>query len=153
MDKKIIVPRFKKTLGFETDICRSSLMGKIRSKENKAEKKLRIALWARGVRYRKNYKKLPGCPDIVINKSKLIVFVDGEFWHGYNWEEKKQKIKANRGFWIPKIERNMQRDNFNNKELEKMGYTVFRYWEATIKKDIMKCVNEVYESISALRMN
>jgi len=147
MDKKIIVPRFKKTLGFETDICRSSLMGKIRSKENKAEKKLRIALWARGVRYRKNYKKLPGCPDIVINKSKLIVFVDGEFWHGYNWEEKKQKIKANRGFWIPKIERNMQRDIEINLALEALGYKVIRFWENQIKKEFDLCVQMVLDQL------
>jgi len=152
-DTIIIVPRFKSSNGFYTSEERSKHMAKIKGKNTTPELAFRKALWKLNIRYRKINKDLPGNPDIAIRKYKLVIFIDGEFWHGYNWKDKKLKIKANRDFWIPKIERNMQRDNFNNKELEKMGYTVFRYWEATIKKDIMKCVNEVYESISALRMN
>jgi DNA mismatch endonuclease (patch repair protein) len=148
MDKKISVPKFKAKLGFTTDLKRSILMSKIRSKENKAEKVLRKALWNKGVRYRKNVKKLPGSPDIVINKSKLIVFVDGEFWHGYNWEQKKLKIQANRGFWIPKIERNMQRDKENNNALEELGFKVMRFWEKDIKKDLDVCTEKILHFIN-----
>ncbi|NVM64782.1 DNA mismatch endonuclease (patch repair protein) [Mucilaginibacter sp. SG538B] len=147
MDEKIFVPKFKKSLGFETTSNRSNLMKKIRSKENKAETKLRISLWNQGIRYRKNYKKLPGSPDIVINKSKVVVFVDGEFWHGYKWEEKKKKIKDNRGFWIPKIERNIQRDNENNLALTQLGYTVIRFWENQIKRDLEGCIAIVLDHV------
>ena len=73
---------------------------------------------------------------IVINKNKVIVFVDGEFWHGYNWEVKKKKIKTNRKFWIPKIERNMQRDKENSIALKKLGFKVLRFWEHEIVKDL-----------------
>ncbi len=66
----------------------------------------------------------------------MVIFIDGEFWHGFKWEEKKNKIKSNRGFWIPKIERNMQRDSENNTKLEALGYKVFRVCEHEIKKEI-----------------
>lgn len=144
---KIIVPRFTEKEGFSTTKERSDLMGKIKSIHTKPEKTLRKALWNKGIRYRINSTKLPGKPDIVINKHKIIIFVDGEFWHGYNWEEKKRKIKANRGFWIPKIERNMQRDAENNKALKEMGYTVFRFWEQEIKKGLNGCIKKISETI------
>ncbi len=153
MNKTITVPRFKKALGYETDIKRSILMSKIRSKENKAERKLRLELWSKGIRYRKNYKKLPGSPDIVIKKNRLIIFIDGEFWHGYNWTKKKETIKANRGFWIPKIERNMQRDIEINIALEQKGFVVLRFWENQIKKDFDACVNIILERIKEFQKN
>lgn len=146
--KKIKVPRFKKELGFHTTTDRSALMSKIRSKETKQEISFRKELWKKGFRYRVNVKKLPGCPDIVINSKKTIVFIDGEFWHGYNWKDKKKKIKTNRKFWIPKIERNMQRDRENNIKLRKLGYKVFRFWEHQIKNNITKCVYKVTEYIA-----
>lgn len=147
---KIVVPRFKEENGFYTTKERSKLMGKIRAKETKPEIIFRKALWAKGLRYRKNVKKLPGNPDIVMNKFKLIIFIDGEFWHGYNWKEKKTKIKSNRDFWIPKIERNMQRDEENELELRKMGYTIFRFWEHQIKNDIENCLNQIMHHIKLL---
>jgi DNA mismatch endonuclease (patch repair protein) len=122
-------------------------MSKIKSKETKPEQKLRRFLWGLGIRYRKNVKKLPGTPDIAISKYKLIIFIDGEFWHGYNWEEKKQKIKSNRDFWIPKIERNMQRDRENNKILIEMGWNVIRFWEYEIKNEFNVCVNRILNCI------
>ena len=118
-------------------------MSKIRSKNTKPEIKFRKALWHLGYRYRIDYKKLIGKPDIVLKKYKTVIFIDGEFWHGYNWQEKKQKIKSNRDFWIPKIERNMQRDREVNAELENKGYTVFRFWEAEVKKEFDKSIAEV----------
>jgi DNA mismatch endonuclease, patch repair protein len=140
---KIKVPRFKKENGFVVQRQRSELMSKIKGKGTKPEIALRKALWALGIRYRVNYKKLKGNPDIVILKSKVAIFVDGEFWHGYKWEDKKKKIKANRGFWIPKIERNMQRDAETNRELKAIGYTVVRLWEHEIKKDMPSVVERI----------
>jgi len=77
-----------------------------------------------------------------------VIFVDGEFWHGYQWAQKKDKIKSNRKFWIPKIERNMQRDREVNHQLERMGYKVFRFWEQDVKKELGRCIKEVLDYIS-----
>jgi len=145
--ERIKVPRFSEKEGFYTTPQRSKTMSKIRSKDTKPELILRKALWERGHRYRLRVKNLPGSPDIVFRKKKLVIFVDGEFWHGFNWTEKKKKIKSNRGFWIPKIERNMQRDEENNNLLKEMGWTVLRYWESSIKKDIKTCVDMIEERL------
>lgn len=146
-ENTIKVPRFEEANGFYTTKARSELMSKIRSKETKSEIQLRKVLWGLGIRYRKNVKKLPGSPDIVISKFKLVIFIDGEFWHGFNWEEKKTKIKSNRGFWIPKIERNMQRDRQNNRALEENGWKVFRFWDSQIKKEFGVCLFQILEYI------
>jgi DNA mismatch endonuclease (patch repair protein) len=134
--------------GFITTKKRSDLMRKIKSKNTTPEIKLRKALWSQGVRYRIKNKSIPGKPDIVIKKYKLAVFVDGEFWHGYNWSEKKHKIKSNRDYWIKKIEGNIERDKRVNKELNENGWTVLRYWQNEIKNDLDKCVSEIIEAIS-----
>lgn len=146
-ENKIKVLRFEEANGFYTTKARSELMSKIRSKETKPEIKLRKVLWNIGIRYRKNVRKLPGTPDIVISKFKLVIFIDGEFWHGNNWEEKKNKIKSNREFWIPKIERNMQRDRFNNQILLQKGWTVFRFWDSQIKNEFGKCIIQIIDHI------
>ncbi len=143
IENHIVVPRFNETNGFYTTKQRSELMGKIKSQNTTPELKLRKALWNLGYRYRKNYKKLPGCPDIVYPKHKLAIFVDGEFWHGYNWAEKRSKIKTNREFWIPKIERNIQRDRQNNQLLRDSGWHVIRFWETELKKDFDRCLNKI----------
>ena len=118
-------------------------MSRIRGKNTKPELLFRKALWKKGVRYRINSKKLPGKPDISIQKYKLAIFIDGEFWHGYNWNERKETISSNRDFWIPKIERNMQRDEEVNLQLTEMDYTVFRFWEQEVKKELDKCINDI----------
>jgi DNA mismatch endonuclease (patch repair protein) len=146
-EKPIKVPRFKRSAGFQTTEERSRHMSKIKGKNTKPELAFRKALTASGIRYRVNYKKLPGNPDISNKTRRFVVFIDGEFWHGYNWKEKKQRIKANREFWIPKIERNMQRDRENNQKLERMGFKVFRFWEHEIKKDLERCLAQVMEHI------
>ena len=92
---------------------------------------------------RKYCKKLPGKPDISIKKYRVAIFIDGEFWHGYNWSERKNSIKSNRAFWIPKIERNMQRDREVNRELGEMDYFVFRFWDKEIKNDLNRCINDI----------
>ena len=133
----------------ESKACRSKMMSKIRATGGKAETQLAKALWHEGVRYFKNYKKLPGSPDIAITKYKVLVFVDGEFWHGYDWENvKKQRIHTNRDYRIPKLERNMERDQEVNQTLKDMGYTVIRFWEKhEVFKDMDDCVNQVLEAI------
>ena len=85
-------------------------MSKVRLKNGKAETILAKQLWHEGYRYRRNYKKLPGSPDIALTTYRVAIFVDGEFWHGENWENRKAKLKHNRGYWIEKIEENMARD-------------------------------------------
>ena len=81
-------------------------------------------------------------------KQKVVVFVDGEFWHGYNWEHKKLLIKSNREFWIRKIERNMERDMETNIHYLNSGYTVLRFWEFEIKKDLIGCVLKIIEALA-----
>ena len=124
----------------ETKEYRSKMMSKIRSTGGKAETLLAKRIWHEGYRYFRNYKKLPGKPDIAITKYKIAIFVDGEFWHGYDWENQKLKrIHTNREYWIPKIEKNMAKDRQVNEELRNMGWIVIRFWE---KHEVLKNINE-----------
>ena len=118
-------------------------MSNIRGKNTKPELLFRKAIWAKCIRYRVDSKKLPGKPDLSIQKYKLAIFIDGEFWHGYDWAERKPQIKKNRDFWILKIERNMQRDREVNRQLSDMGYTVFRFWSKEIIDNLDQCVLDV----------
>lgn|SRR5690606_10871234 len=152
-DNKIKVPRFNEASGFYTTKKRSKIMSKIRGKNSKPELLFRKALWAKGVRYRVNNTQLPGKPDISIKKYRLAIFIDGEFWHGYNWDERKNTIKSNRRFWIPKIERNLQRDKEVNQALQDIGYTVFRFWVKDVKNDLGKCINDVLVYINTGKVN
>lgn len=142
-EERIRVPRFNEGSGFYTTPKRSKIMSKIRGKNTKPELAFRKALYAAGYRYRIDYKKLIGKPDILLKKYKTAVFIDGEYWHGHNWNERKPKVKTNREFWIAKIERNMQRDREVNAELQRLGYTVFRFWETEIKKELDTCLRKV----------
>lgn len=120
----------------ETTEYRSKMMKKIRSTGGKAETILAKLLYHKGIRYRKNFKDLPGKPDIAITKYKIAVFIDGEFWHGYDWSfQKNHRIHTHRDYWIPKIEKNMARDVKVTKKLENMGWIVIRFWE---KHDVLK---------------
>ena len=112
-------------------------MAAVRSKDTSIEVMLRKELWHRGLRgYRKNYKKLPGKPDIIYTKQKVAIFCDSEFWHGYDWEEQKKDFKSRQDYWIPKIERNMERDKEVNKHLSSLGWVVLRFRGKEIKKDV-----------------
>lgn len=124
-------------------------MQAIRSKDTTIELRMRKALWQRGVRYRKNYKKLVGKPDIAITKYKIAVFCDSDYWHGYDWESRNQRIKSNRDYWVPKIERNMKRDREVTAALQDEGWLVLRFWEWQIRKQLDECVEEVLQSIEA----
>ena len=124
-------------------------MQAIRSKDTTIELRLRKALWECGVRYRKNYKKLIGKPDIAITKYKIAVFCDSDYWHGYDWENRNQRIKSNRDYWVPKIERNMERDREVTSALQSEGWLVLRFWEWQIRKHLDECVEAVIQSIEA----
>ena len=107
----------------------------------------RKALWSKGVRYRTCSKSLPGKPDLASVKGGFAVFIDGEFWHGYDWENQKDKIKSNKEYWVKKIERNMQRAKEVDDALSEMGIAVFRFWSKEIKKDLSGCVGKVIDCI------
>lgn len=127
-----------------TTPARSKMMAKIRGTGGKSETMLSKKLWHLGVRYRRNYKALPGTPDIVITKYKVAVFIDGEFWHGFDWENQKQRIHRNHDFWITKITNNILRDKRQNAELKQMGWTVLRFWErGEVRANADKCVQKI----------
>lgn len=126
---------------------RKKNMRAIRSKDTTIELVLRKALWQRGIRYRKNYKGLLGKPDIVITKYRIAVFCDSDFWHGYDWENRKARIKSNQDYWIPKIERNMKRDREVTATLVEQGWIVLRFWEHTIRKELEECVEDIQEAV------
>lgn len=124
-----------------------------RSTETKAEVALAKTLFARGHRYRKNNKTVFGKPDLTFKKIKLAIFVDGEFWHGKDWENWKNKIHSNQAYWIPKIERNIQRDKDVNSKLTNEGWTILRFWSKEIKEDLLSCVLLIESKINNLKMN
>jgi len=133
---------------FKTTKERSALMRQIKSDNTAPEILLQKALRKEKIKFKKNCREISGNPDIVLRDKRIIVFVDGEFWHGYNWKNKKRKIRANRTYWIPKIERNIARDKRNIKELGKGGWKVIRLWEHQIKKDLPKCLKKIKKVIA-----
>ncbi len=124
-------------------------MSKIKLKGGKAETILAKALWQQGYRYRKNDKRLPGSPDIAILKHHIAVFVDGEFWHGKDWETRKERLKRNREYWIEKIEENMARDLRNDQLLIQAEWTPIHFWEKDVLRNLPICVAEVEDVILA----
>jgi DNA mismatch endonuclease (patch repair protein) len=142
----------KSKYGFETTSERSKLMAKIRSKDTGPEKALRKLLWNAGLRYRKNVSTLPGTPDLVFQKQMIAIFIDGEFWHGYDWEEKKKAINKNKEYWVPKIEKNIVHDKESDRKLEYLGYKVIHFWQHEIEQNPAMCylrvVNEIEKNNS-----
>ena len=122
-------------------------MQAVKQKDTKIEIILRKELWHRGLRYQKNSKKVFGKPDIVFLGKKVAVFCDSEFWHGHDWENRKNDFKSNQDFWISKIERNILRDKEVTKKLESEGWIVLRFWGNEIKKDVMECANIIEKAI------
>ena len=132
----------------------SKNMSKIRSKDTTIELRLRKALWHSGYRYRKNYKALPGSPDIVLTKYKIAVFCDSEFFHGKDWEILKPRLEkgSNPDYWVKKIERNRSRDCENDKKLLFLGYTVIHFWGKDILRHTDECLRVIEETISDIRL-
>ena len=124
-------------------------MQNIKNKDTGIEIKLRKALWNKGYRYRKNYKKLPGKPDIAFTKHKVAVFCDSEFFHGKDWDNLKEQLEKgnNPEFWIDKISGNMKRDLVVTEELENLGWKVIRFWGKDIKKNTDECIRIIEAEI------
>lgn len=130
-------------------------MKNIKSKDTSIELILRQALWRRGYRYRKNMSSLPGKPDIVLTKYKLVIFCDSEFFHGKDWDNLKQQLTRgnNSEFWIKKISKNRERDDEINKQLLLNGWNILRFWGKDIKQDVDACVDVIEEKIFEIQMN
>lgn len=122
-------------------------MRQVRNKDSKIEVLLRKELWSRGLRYRKNVNRIYGKPDIAFIGKKIAIFCDSEFWHGYNWEERKKDFKSHQEFWIPKIERNIERDAEVTAKLEAEGWTVMRFWGNEIKKNTAQCADIIEKAV------
>ena len=134
---------------YDTDISTSKRMSNVKLKGGPEETALAKALWHRGYRYWRNYKKLPGSPDIAIQKYHIAIFVDGEFWHGYDWENKKPKLQRNREYWIEKIEENMARDTRVDQRLYEIGWIPVHFWSKQVKKDVEGCAETIELIISS----
>lgn len=118
-------------------------MASIKGKDTKIELILRKELTKRGIHYFKNYKKLTGKPDIYIPSSKLAIFADSEFWHGYNFDIAKSSIKTNIPFWVNKIESNIARDKKVNKVLSNQGIGVLRFYGFEIEKELTRVMEKI----------
>ena len=129
-------------------------MSSIKGKDTSIEVTLRKALWNKGYRYRKNCKILPGRPDIALTKYKIAIFCDSEFFHGKDWEILRPKLQQgkNPDYWIPKIERNMERDGEKDKELLFQGWTVIHFWGKDILKNTDGCIKVIEETIFDIQM-
>ena len=128
------------------------IMSSIPSKNTEPELMLRKALWKENLRYRVNYKMLFGKPDIVFTKYRVVVFCDGDFWHGHNWAIRglnslEEELAGYSDFWRSKIQHNIERDTQVTQALESQGWTVIRIWESDIRRDLNECVRIVKEAI------
>jgi DNA mismatch endonuclease (patch repair protein) len=135
---------------------RSKCMSHIRSSDTKPEVFFRKALWKWGIRYRKNVKNLFGKPDIAIKKYKLVIFIDGDFWHGNDWKERhfssqEELLASYSGFWQKKIRRNIERDKEVNGYYQANNWTILRFWATDIKKDLSGCIVKSIETINHLK--
>ncbi|MFW5885314.1 MAG: very short patch repair endonuclease [Patescibacteria group bacterium] len=124
---------------------RSEIMSNIRSKNTSAEKMVFRELRRRKIYFQKHYKKAPGNPDIALPRKKKAVFIDGDFWHGYNFEETKKRLPKK--YWVGKIENNILRDKKNTNTLKEEGWQVLRIWEHEIKKDFTKSIKRITQFI------
>ena len=122
-------------------------MKQVKNKDSKIEILLRKELWNRGLRYRKNVKKILGKPDLAFIGKKIAIFCDSEFWHGYDWENRKKDFKSHQDFWIPKIERNIARDNEVTEMLQQQGWIVLRFWGKEIQSDVSRCADIIEASL------
>lgn len=132
---------------YDTDEATSKRMANVKLKGGTDEEAMAKALWHKGYRYWRNYKKLPGSPDIALQKHHIAVFIDGEFWHGYDWENRKPKLKRNRDYWIAKIEENIARDARVDRQLDELGWTPIHFWSKEVKKDLKGCIQKVEKLI------
>ena len=121
-----------------------------RSQDTKCEVLLRSALWKRGLRFRKNVRELPGKPDVVFPRARVVVFCDGDFWHGRNLAQRLRKLRKvhNSAYWIAKIKANVKRDRRHDSQLTAMGWSVVRVWESDVLADPATVAAEVAHVIA-----
>lgn len=123
---------------------RSYCMSRIKGKDTGLERAVRSELHGRGLRFRKHVKSLPGRPDIVFSKSKVAVFIDGDFWHGYRFPAWSHKVSD---FWQKKILKNRERDRKNQRKLHKLGWKVIRLWQHEIERDFNACIEKIVKAV------
>lgn len=139
--------RKKRTKRPDGMTARSYNMSQIKGKDTKAELLLRKELWHRGLRYRKNCTLVYGKPDIVFLRKKVAVFVDGGFWHGYNYEQTEKRIKNNKEYWTDKIETNRERDFQVTMFLAEEGWAVLRFWDFEVRENLKECADKVERAV------
>lgn len=121
-------------------------MSRIRGKDTKPEVRLRKALWKAGLRYRKNYRKLPGTPDIALTRHKIAIFVDGDFWHARGHRENPgEQVETHQEYWRTKLARNVERDREVDDALTEEGWLVLRFWESDVKNDLAECIRQIMQ--------
>ena len=123
-------------------------MKAVKNKNSQLEIALGKVLWSKGYRYRKKDKLVFGKPDFTFKKYKIAIFCDSEFWPGKDWDIRKFDHKSNQEFWLPKIERNIERDKEVNAELTLNGWIVLRFWGKDIMKNMDECIKEIEDAIS-----
>jgi DNA mismatch endonuclease (patch repair protein) len=131
-----------------TPAQRSYCMSRIRAFDTTVEVALRTRLWQAGIRYRLHDHKLPGRPDLVFRKEALIVFIDGDFWHGYRFPQWKARLGP---YWQAKIERNRCRDRLNRRRLQRLGWEVMRIWEHELLLDLDGCTRRLLDRLAGRR--
>lgn len=125
---------------------RSYTMSKIKGRDTKPEVMLRKALWHKGIRYRKNYRGLPGTPDIALTRERIAIFVDGDFWHARNHQNNPgEQVRSNKEYWKKHLGRNVERDKEVNDALTEEGWLVLRFWESEIRRDLEGCLKRIGE--------
>ena len=122
-------------------------MSRIRSTETGIEVALRRALFAVGLRYRKNYRQAPGCPDIAFVGLKIAVFCDSSFWHGRDVPTLENRFRTNRAFWLNKINSNIARDRRVNQSLKEAEWKVLRFWDEDIEHRLDSCVKRIRNEV------
>jgi DNA mismatch endonuclease (patch repair protein) len=135
---------------------RHKCMSHVHSSDTKPEIFFRKALWRWGVRYRKNVRSLFGTPDIAIKKYKIVIFIDGDFWHGNDWEKRhyssqEELLAAYSDFWQKKIRRNIERDKKVKEYYENKGWTILRFWTSETDKNLNECIIKTIETINQIK--
>ena len=124
---------------------RSYCMSRVKGKDTGLEVEVRSELHRGGLRFRKHVRGLPGKPDIVFHAVRVIVFIDGDFWHGYRFPSWEHKVSD---FWKRKISQNRNRDTKNHRTLRRMGWTVIRLWQHELKRDFDSCIRRVVAAVA-----
>ena len=127
---------------------RSYCMSQVRHKDTKLELQVRSELHRRGLRFRKHVKGLPGKPDIVFGPAKVVVFLDGDFWHGYDFDKWQHKLPRQ---WKEKISTNIHRDQDNHRLLTKMGWEVIRIWQHEVNENFCHCIEHIIATVQTSR--